>query len=130
MIPIVNLPVALICLVVSIAVIVKGGDVFVSAASWMAEVSGIPKLIVGATVISVATTLPEMLVSAFSAVSARTTGDAAYIDMSIGNAVGSVTANTPYLCALGTSGTKAAFSAVGIFKRFYYFSLEAITWHY
>ena len=100
MIPIVNLPVALICLVVSIAVIVKGGDVFVSAASWMAEVSGIPKLIVGATVVSVATTLPEMLVSAFSALDARTTGDAAYIDMSIGNAVGSVTANTGMILAI------------------------------
>ena len=100
MIPIENLPVALICLVVSIAVIVKGGDVFVSAASWMAEVSGIPKLIVGATVVSVATTLPEMLVSAFSALDARTTGDAAYIDMCIGNAVGSVTANTGMILAI------------------------------
>ena len=100
LIPIENLPVALICLVVSIAVIVKGGDVFVSAASWMAEVSGIPKLIVGATIVSLATTLPEMLVSAFSAVSARATGDAAYIDMSIGNAVGSVTANTGLILAI------------------------------
>lgn len=100
MIPIENLPVALICLVVSIAVIVKGGDVFVSAASWMAEVSGVPKLIVGATIVSMATTLPEMLVSAFSAASARATGDAAYIDMSIGNAVGSVTANTGLILAI------------------------------
>ena len=91
---------ALICLVASIAVIVKGGDLFVDAASWMAEVSGVPKLIVGATVVSVATTLPEMLVSAFSAVSARETGDAAYIDMSIGNAVGSVTANTGMIMAI------------------------------
>ena len=100
LIPIVNLPVALICLVVSIAVIVKGGDWFVSAASWMAEVSGIPKLIVGATVVSLATTLPEMLVSAFYALNARVTGDAAYIDMSIGNAVGSVTANTGMILAI------------------------------
>ena len=99
-IPIVNLPVALICMVVSIAVIVKGGDLFVSAASWMAEVSGIPKLIVGATVVSMATTLPEMLVSAFSAVSARTSGNVSYIDMSIGNAVGSVTANTGLILAI------------------------------
>ena len=99
-IPIVNLPVALICMIVSIAVIVKGGDLFVSAASWMAEVSGVPKLIVGATVVSMATTLPEMLVSAFSAVSARTTGNVSYIDMSIGNAVGSVTANTGLILAI------------------------------
>ena len=30
---------------VGIVLIVKGGDYFVDAASWMAEVSGIPKLI-------------------------------------------------------------------------------------
>lgn len=66
----------------------------------MAEVSGVPKLIVGATIVSLATTLPEMLVSAFSAVSARATGNAAYIDMSIGNAVGSVTANTGMILAI------------------------------
>jgi len=100
LIPIENLPVALICLVVSIAVIVKGGDLFVDAASWMAETSGIPKLIVGATIVSLATTLPEMLVSAFSAASARATGNDAYIDMSIGNAVGSVTANTALILAI------------------------------
>ena len=87
-------------MVVSIAVIVKGGDVFVSSASWMAEVSGVPKLIVGATIVSLATTLPEMLVSAFSAASARATGDPAYIDMAIGNAVGSVTANTGLILAI------------------------------
>ena len=47
-----------------IILIVKGGDWFVDAASYIAEVSGIPKLIVGATIVSLATTLPEMLVSA------------------------------------------------------------------
>ena len=41
-----------------IVLIVKGGDSFVDAAPWMAEASGIPKLIVGATVVSLATTLP------------------------------------------------------------------------
>ena len=66
----------------------------------MAEVSGVPKLIVGATIVSLATTLPEMLVSAFSAASARATGNAAYIDMAIGNAVGSVTANTGLILAI------------------------------
>lgn len=69
-----------------IVLIVKGGDSFVDAASWMAEASGIPKLIVGATVVSLATTLPEMLVSAMAAAEGK-------VDMSIGNAVGSVTAN-------------------------------------
>ena len=78
---------------VGIILIVKGGDYFVDAASWMAEVSGIPKLIVGATVVSFATTLPELLVSAFAAAQGK-------VDMSIGNAVGSVTANLGLIMAI------------------------------
>ena len=66
--------------------IIKGGDLFVDAASWIAEASGIPKFIIGATVVSFATTLPEMLVSVFAALE----GNA---DIAVGNAVGSVTAN-------------------------------------
>lgn len=64
--------------------IIKGGDFFVDAATWIAEASGIPKFIIGATVVSFATTMPEMLVSVFSALE----GNA---DIAIGNAVGSVT---------------------------------------
>ena len=62
-----NIFVQVIIMAVAIAAVVKGGDVFVDAASWMAEATGIPKIIVGATVVSIATTLPEMLVSAIAA---------------------------------------------------------------
>lgn len=85
---------------VGIALIVKGGDFFVDAASWFAEISGIPKLIVGATVVSFATTLPELLVSSFAAFEARTTGDLGLVDIAIGNAVGSVTANLGLIFAI------------------------------
>ena len=67
--------------------IMKGGDLFVDAATWIAESTGIPKFIIGATVVSFATTMPELLVSLFSAFE----GNA---DIAVGNAVGSVTANT------------------------------------
>lgn len=93
----------LICiplLALGIVLIVKGGDFFVDAASWMAEVSGIPKLIVGATVVSFATTLPELLVSVFAAVEANATGNAGLVDMAIGNAIGSVTANLALIFAI------------------------------
>ena len=66
-----------------IILILKGGNFFVDAASWIAEASGIPKLIIGATIVSVATTLPEMLVSMMAAAQGKA-------DMSVGNAVGSV----------------------------------------
>ena len=73
--------------------IVKGGDLFVDAASWIAEISGIPKLIVGATIVSLATTLPEMLVSVIAAINGK-------VDMATGNAIGSVTANIGLIMAI------------------------------
>ena len=79
--------------VLGIVFIVKGGDYFVDAASWIAEVSGIPKLIIGATIVSLATTLPEMLVSVMAAAQGK-------VDMAIGNAVGSVTANIGLIMAI------------------------------
>ncbi len=69
-----------------LVLIIKGGDWFVDAAVWIAEVSGIPKFIVGATVVSLATTIPELLVSLMAAAKGS-------VGMAVGNAVGSVTAN-------------------------------------
>ncbi|MBP5151899.1 MAG: calcium/sodium antiporter [Lachnospiraceae bacterium] len=80
-------------LIVGLVLIVKGGDFFVDAASWIAEVSGIPKLIVGATVVSFATTLPELLVSTIAAGKGE-------VELCIGNAVGSVIANTAMIMAI------------------------------
>ena len=82
-----NIWVAIFLFAVGLVFIVKGGDFFVDAASWIAEVSGVPKFIVGATVVSIATTLPEMIVSIIAASKGS-------VDMAVGNAVGSVTANT------------------------------------
>lgn len=77
----------IVWLLIGLILIIKGGDYFVDSASWIAEVSGIPKLIVGATVVSFATTLPELLVSSIAASKKE-------VDLCVGNAVGSVTANT------------------------------------
>ncbi|MBR3804231.1 MAG: calcium/sodium antiporter [Clostridia bacterium] len=79
--------------VVGLVLIIKGGDWFVDSASWFAEATGIPKFVVGATVVSFATTLPELLVS----VRAAMNGSA---QLAIGNAIGSVTANTTLIMGL------------------------------
>ena len=81
-----SIAVTIVLFAIGIVLVVKGGDYFVDAASWIAETSGIPKLIVGATVVSFATTLPELLVSSFAAVEGK-------VDIAAGNAIGSVTAN-------------------------------------
>ena len=81
------LAVAAVIFAVGLVLTIKGGDWFVDSASWFAEITGIPKFVVGATIVSFATTLPELLVS----VRAAMNGSA---QLAIGNAVGSVTANT------------------------------------
>lgn len=89
---------------IGIFLVVKGGDYFVDASSWIAEVSGIPKLIIGATVVSIATTLPEMLVSVMAARDSLFEPNQeiaqGYVDISIGNAIGSVTANIGLIMAI------------------------------
>ena len=66
--------------------IIKGGDWFLDGAVWIAEATGVPRFIIGATVVSLATTLPELTVS----VTGTFQGE---VDLAVGNAVGSVTAN-------------------------------------
>lgn len=83
----------IILFIVGLVLIIKGGDFFVDAASWIAEVSGIPKFIVGATIVSIATTLPEMFVSIIASLKGS-------VDMAVGNAVGSVTANTGLILSI------------------------------
>ncbi len=84
-------PVVLFC--VGLVLIVKGGDYFVDSARWISLRTGIPKMIVGCTIVSLATTLPELLVS-ITATSSGLNG------IAIGNAVGSVTANTGLIMGL------------------------------
>ena len=88
-----SLFVTILLFLLGLALIIKGGDWFVDAATWIAEASGMPKFIIGATVVSLATTLPEMIVSSMAAAEGST-------DMAIGNAIGSVTANTGLIMAI------------------------------
>ena len=72
--------------VVGLVLIIKGGDWFVDSAVFIANLTGIPKFIIGATIVSVATTLPELTVSVTGVIGGE-------LDLAVGNAVGSVTAN-------------------------------------
>ena len=76
-----------ISFVLGVVLIVKCGEMFVDAAGWIARVSGSPAFVIGATIVSFATTLPELIVSSIAAADGMQA-------LAIGNAVGSVTANT------------------------------------
>lgn len=73
--------------------IIKGGDLFVEAAIWIARVTGISEVLIGATIVSVATTLPELTVSVLSSHQGQAS-------MAIGNAVGSIICNIGLILAI------------------------------
>ncbi len=81
--------------VAAVALIGKGADWFLEAAVKISELTHIPKAIVGATIVSLATTLPEFSVSAIATVQDHT-------DMAIGNAVGSAICNIGLILGLCT----------------------------
>ncbi len=81
-----DIALTIILFIVGLVLIIKGGDWFVDAAVWFANLTGIPKFIIGATIVSIATTLPELTVSVTGVINGE-------LDMAVGNAVGSVTAN-------------------------------------
>jgi cation:H+ antiporter len=79
--------------VLGLVFIIKGSDWFVDSTIWIARVLNIPEFIIGATLVSICTTLPELLVSTGAAINGDTS-------MALGNAVGSVACNTGLI--LGT----------------------------
>lgn len=84
-------PVLLFC--VGLVCLIKGGDWFVDGATGIARRFHLPELLIGATVVSIGTTLPEVMVSTTSALGGH--GEIAY-----GNAIGSVICNTALIAAL------------------------------
>ena len=71
-----------VVLVIGFALLIKGADIFVDGASGVAELFGIPELIIGLTVVAMGTSAPEAAVSITSALK----GNA---DIAIGNVLGS-----------------------------------------
>lgn len=84
-------PVILFC--IGLVCLIKGGDWFVDGATGIARRFHLPELLIGATVVSIGTTLPEVMVSTTSALGGH--GEIAY-----GNAIGSVICNTALIAAL------------------------------
>lgn len=84
---------AIILFLVGFVLLIKGGDWFVDGASSIAERFKVPEIIIGATVVSIGTTLPEVMVSAQAA--AKGTGAISY-----GNAIGSIICNVSLIAAI------------------------------
>ncbi len=81
---------------VGLVLLIKGGDWFVDGATGLARRFHLPDIIVGATVVSIGTTLPEVMVSATGAMLGQ--GAMAY-----GNAIGSIICNTALIAAISVT---------------------------
>ena len=90
------MPLNILLFVVGLVMLIKGGDWFVDSASGIARRFHLPELLIGATVVSIGTTLPEVMVSAQGAMAGS--GGMAY-----GNAIGSIICNTALIAAITVS---------------------------
>ena len=84
---------SLLLFAVGVVLLIKGGDWFVDSAVGIAKRFRVPEIIIGATVVSIGTTLPEVMVSVTAAINHN--GAIAY-----GNAIGSIICNTALIAAL------------------------------
>lgn len=117
------------------ALLIKGGDWFVDGATGIAHRFHLPELLIGATVVSIGTTLPEVMVSAQAALQHNS-------GISYGNAIGSIICNTSLIAgltiAVSPSGAKrdtlrlpvaAFFISAAIYSLIAYTSGEFKRWN-
>ena len=84
---------SLLLFAVGVILLIKGGDWFVDSAVGIAKRFRVPEIIIGATVVSIGTTLPEVMVSVTAAVNNNSA-------VAYGNAIGSIICNTALIAAL------------------------------
>ncbi len=85
--------ISIVLFIIGLVLLIFCGDWFVDGATGIARKFHIPELIIGATVVSIGTTLPEVMVSADAAIKSQ--GATAY-----GNAIGSIICNTALILAI------------------------------
>ena len=78
---------ALVAVAATVAGLAKGADWMVDSAVALSERWGVPRVVIGATIVSLGTTTPEAVVSVVAALQGRS-------EMALGNTVGSIICNT------------------------------------
>lgn len=86
----------ILMIAIGFLLLIKGADFLVDGASGIAKKFHIPEIIIGLTIVSIGTSMPELFVSITSAING-------YEDMAIGNVIGSNLCNL--LLILGLSAT-------------------------
>ena len=94
-----------VLLIIGFVLLIKFADLFVGASINIAKIFHVSEIVIGATLVSIGTTLPETIVSAISSVEGH--GDISY-----GNAIGSIICNTSLI-----AGSSLLFASSKVDKK-------------
>ena len=113
--------VPVILFLLGLVLLIKGGDWFVDGAVGIAHRFNLPELLIGATVVSIGTTLPEVMVSSQAAMQ----GNAG---ISYGNAIGSIICNTSLIAAITIAVKPGKANRKSLILPFSFFSVSALVY--
>ena len=85
-----NLPFSIFVLLLALALLVTSADFFIKGAKGLAQRASIPEVVIGLTIVSIGTSLPEILVTSTAAISSSGPGNSEIADFAIGGIFGSI----------------------------------------
>ncbi len=103
--------------------LIKGGDWFVDGAIGIARKFNIPEIIIGATIVSIGTTLPEVMVSSQAAMTGHS-------EIAYGNAIGSIICNTALISAITISLRPGKINKKDLYLPATFFLIAALFFFY
>lgn len=109
----------IILFILGLIFIVAGGNFFVDAAVWLSEKFRVPKFIIGATIVSMATTMPELVVSIIACINGK-------YEMAAGNAIGSIVANIGLILSIGILAIPCEVKKSGLLLKSFLLLVAAI----
>ena len=85
-----GITILLVLIAVAVALLITSADFFIEGAKGLARRAGIAEVVIGLTIVSIGTSLPEILVTSTAAFEANETGNTDLLDLAIGNIYGSI----------------------------------------
>lgn len=111
--------VTVLLIICGLVLIIYGGNLLVNNAVKISKLTGIPEAIIGATIVALATTLPELSVTVFSSMDNLN-------DMAIGNAIGSMLFNITFIIGICITFSPEYCNKKTIKKNFYILFLSIV----
>ncbi|MBT4066789.1 MAG: sodium:calcium antiporter [Euryarchaeota archaeon] len=84
-----NIGILIVLIIIALALLITSADFFVEGAKGLARRAGMAEVVIGLTIVSIGTSLPEILVTATASATAAG-NDPALMDLAVGNIYGSI----------------------------------------